>query len=168
MVREVVGVIRLVIWLHKFGRETRGFVSAANDAADHEDAARAAGLRRAYRRIVRIVVATLAFGCVVLPLAVPWAGVLWYGNQVEGVASRAFRGFLLSMLVSLLYLFAGVALGCLLAPADFLRSPAGATWMKLIGTKSVRGARVVCGVVAAVGLGVMGGVAALIISMAGR
>jgi hypothetical protein len=38
----------------------------------------------------------------------------------------------------------GMALMCLVAPRAFLTGPVGAPWMKLIGTKSVLVARIVC------------------------
>ena len=38
----------------------------------------------------------------------------------------------------------GVAVACLFAPRDFLTGPLGKKWMKLIGTKSVLVARIVC------------------------
>ena len=38
----------------------------------------------------------------------------------------------------------GVAVACLFAPSSFLTSSVGQKWMKLIGTKSVLAARIVC------------------------
>jgi hypothetical protein len=38
----------------------------------------------------------------------------------------------------------GTALVCLLAPGAFLTGPLGPRWMRLIGTKSVRLARIIC------------------------
>jgi hypothetical protein len=38
----------------------------------------------------------------------------------------------------------GVAMACLFAPRTFLEGPMGKKWMKLIGTKSVSSARLVC------------------------
>jgi hypothetical protein len=38
----------------------------------------------------------------------------------------------------------GVALACMVAPRSFLEGPAGRPWMRLIGTRSVALARVVC------------------------
>jgi hypothetical protein len=38
----------------------------------------------------------------------------------------------------------GTALMCLLAPGAFLTGPLGPRWMRLIGTKSVRLARIIC------------------------
>lgn len=55
------------------------------------------------------------------------------------------RGLLLAPFLfcagGLLY---GVAMACLFAPRDFLAGPLGEKWMKLIGTKSIFGARIVC------------------------
>jgi hypothetical protein len=45
-------------------------------------------------------------------------------------------------------LFFGVAVACLFAPRDFLEGPVGSRWMRMIGTKSVGAARLVCLVVA--------------------
>jgi hypothetical protein len=41
----------------------------------------------------------------------------------------------------------GIAVGCLFAPLDFLLSPIGGKWLKMIGVKSVLAARIVCAAV---------------------
>ena len=52
------------------------------------------------------------------------------------------------VLVPLMYgasgFFFGMAIMCLVAPQGFLTGPVGQPWMKLIGTKSVRVARIAC------------------------
>jgi hypothetical protein len=40
--------------------------------------------------------------------------------------------------------FFGMSLMCVIAPHDFLAGPAGRPWLKLIGTRSVTTARIVC------------------------
>lgn len=56
----------------------------------------------------------------------------------------------------------GVCLTCVVAPADFLRGPQGRKWMKLIGTKSVALARVVCAVLGVILFAALAGVACLL------
>ena len=113
-----------------------------------------------------MVAATVIAGCVVVPCVAPWIGVMFYGIRADDAASRMLLGVIFSIVPGILYLFAGVSLGCLLAPSDFLQSEAGAKWMELIGTSSTVVARIVCGLVVAAGCGLMFAVAAFLIHMA--
>ena len=58
-------------------------------------------------------------------------------------------------------MFAGVAVGCLLAPDEFMDSPVGGQWLKLIGTKNRTAARLVCFVVAVAGVLILAGICAM-------
>lgn len=159
-------LVQLVIHLYEFSQQTHGFVQDTSRATEHEDAERAAVLRRIYQQIVRVVVATLIVGCVAVPCAAPWVGAALYGIKADDAAYRMLLGVIVSLGPAILYMFTGVSLGCLLAPSTFLQSPAGAKWMELIGTTNMVAARVVCGLVVVAGGSVMLSVAAFLISMA--
>lgn len=60
---------------------------------------------------------------------------------------QAFRlGYLLSpAILFMIGAIAGVSVTCTVAPRSFLSGPAGRKWMKLIGTERVVVARLVCG-----------------------
>jgi hypothetical protein len=74
------------------------------------------------------------------------------------VQVATFLGLLFALPLSLYYLFAGIALGCLLAPDEFMRSPVGAKWLELIGTTNLRFARVVCFIAVVTALAIIGGI----------
>ena len=65
------------------------------------------------------------------------AGVAKAGNDLIGLLFAPFMFGAAGLLF-------GVAVACLFAPRDFLTGPLGEKWMKLIGTKSVLVARIVC------------------------
>jgi hypothetical protein len=97
----------------------------------------------------RIVKLAIIFGIV---------GAVGTGIAVLFVAAgpRAGRDLKMIILAPVLFgiggAFFGTAIACLIAPRDFLEGPVGQKWMKLIGTRNVLVARIVCILVALVGL----------------
>jgi hypothetical protein len=144
-----------------FSRASRRFLDESEGLLDEEDPDHAA-LRFYCRGIVALAVLFAVLGGLVVPVAVPWL-VYHAGNFPNHVApvGATLIGLIFSIMTVFLYLFAGVATACLLAPAAFFDSPVGQKWLELIGTKNRTAARLVCLVLALVGVGVMVGVAAL-------
>jgi hypothetical protein len=165
----VLKLIRLVKSMDQFSRESQEFVQAASQSLGHQDAEYATSLRRTYGRIVRLTQGTVLFGCLAVPGVAPWLAVWFHGGKADAAALAVLQGVVISLIgPSLLYLFAGVALGCLVAPSDFLLSPAGVKWMELIGTKNVTGARLVCVLVVLAGSAVMVGIGAALMHVTSR
>ncbi len=148
-------------------RDTRAFLRDASSATESPDDEETLFLRRIYRRILQQTVAVVVVGCVVIPCIAPWTAVWFRGIVAWDAVFRMCIGLMLSIGTSWLYMFAGASLGCLSAPSSFLRSPAGESWMQALGgTRSVAQHRVFCVFGVLVGLGVMTGVALLLIYMA--
>jgi len=165
----IVGLFRLVRVIYAMSQMSRGtheFIKGAGQATVHEDPEVAESLRRRYRRIIRTVIATVIFGVLVVPILTLAIGVISYGISQEDAATRLFVGIVLSLCLSILYLFVGVSFGCLLAPPEFFRSQAGEKWIELIGTSNMIAARIICGLVVAIGGLVMFGMAVFLIAMA--
>ncbi|MBI1325608.1 hypothetical protein GC170_20790 [bacterium] len=152
--------------MSQMSRDTHAFIKGAGQATMHEDPEVAESLRRTFRQIIRTVIATLIFGVLVVPILTLAIGVIFYGITQEDAATRLFVGIGFSLVLSILYLFVGVSLGCLLAPPEFFRSQAGEKWIELIGTSDMVAARIICGLVVVIGGFVMFGVAAFLMTMA--
>jgi hypothetical protein len=146
---------KLVRLIYRLSRETHRFVESARGDLEHEDADQEALLRQTYRRIVRIAACVFVFGCVIIPCVTPWVAVWLHGYKPLDGVFRMVMGLLISFGAACLYLFAGVALGCLTAPAEFFRSRAGAQWMALMGTRSVLVSRITCVLGVLVGCAIM-------------
>lgn len=159
-------LVRVIYAMSRMSRDTHAFIKGASQAAVHEDPEVAESLRRTYRQIIRTVIATVIFGVLVVPILTLSIGVISYGITQEDAAGRLLVGIVFSLVLSILYLFVGVSLGCLLAPPEFFRSQAGEKWIELIGTSDMVAARIICGLVVVIGGGVMFGVAAFLIAMA--
>ncbi|MDY3558030.1 hypothetical protein R5W23_000750 [Gemmata sp. JC673] len=165
---SILGLIRLIRLLYQFGQGSQKFVAAASGAINQADPSHAAALRRSYRQILRVTLGTFLFGCLGVPILAGCVAAWAHGTTVTDAALRALFGTMLSLLPALLYLFTGLALGCLLAPRSFLTSPAGAKWMELIGTRNISGARVICGAVVGCGAAAMGVIGTIIIVFMAR
>jgi hypothetical protein len=89
----------------------------------------------------RIVLVGGIFGAIGAALGL----ALSIGTSTADKADKDVKGILLAplMFAAAGVLF-GVAMACLFAPTEFLMGPVGRKWMKLIGTESVRGARLTC------------------------
>jgi hypothetical protein len=163
MVFELIRIIQALI---AFSRETQAFLGEAQRRLDDHDAETAAALRSCSHRILFFAVLYPVVGSLIVPVVVPWIA-LHLGNFQERTpaVSAMSLGLFLSLLAAFFYLFAGVAVGCLLAPEEFLDSSVGAKWLQLIGTKNHTAARVVCLVLAVVGLLIVFGIAALEVTL---
>lgn len=157
--------IRIIHFLIRFSQDTQNFMKESGGALEFLDPEEAEQLRRWYRRILRVTVGVVLFGFIVVPCIAPWFAVLWYGIDATEAAGRMLLGLLFSLAPAFLYLFAGVAIGCLTVPKEFFQSIAGAKWLELIGTKDIVIAQFVCALVGAVGISVMVGVSAILIGM---
>jgi len=155
-----------IVMLYDFSREARGFAENASRAAQHEDPIVAANLRRYCRRILGVVIAAMLTGYVVVPIAAVLVAVSFFNVKPPDALARFCVGLLLFIPVSLLHLFVGVAAGCLMVPAEFMKSQAGTIWLDLIGTTSLGGAKLVCILVVLAGIVMMVGQATLLIGMA--
>lgn len=58
----------------------------------------------------------------------------------------------------------GIAFAFLFAPTDYLESESGQKWLKLVGTKTIPSARVVCGILATLALGLFVAIAVAFIN----
>ena len=89
------------------------------------------------RRIVRL---TLCSGICGLLLGLALSLV----QCVQG-APRCLEGLLrVPPLCGVIAVFFTLAVACLVVPGDFLEGPFGQSWMRIIGTKTVLGARIAC------------------------
>jgi hypothetical protein len=150
-------MFRFLRLLYVFGRETQAFTREASAALGVSDSERAVFMRRCYRGILRAVALTIVVGSVVVPAVAPWVAMPLFKFTPKDAAGRMVMGLAASLPLALLYVFAGVGVGCLLAPREFMASPAGTVWLKLIGARSVGGARVACAFLA------LGGIAGMIV-----
>jgi len=99
-----------------------------------------------HKRIVKLAIIFGIVGAVGGAVAAVFAAV---GPRVE----RNHRAIILApVLFGIGGAFFGTAIACLIAPSDFLTGPVGQKWMKLIGTRNVLVARLVCALVALIGL----------------
>jgi len=111
--------------------------AAREAAASPRDADVSAEGRRIHWRIIILGFVIGILGAALLPVVELTRGPNrpqeeWYGTAKLAV----FFGFA--------SYFAGIATGCLIAPASFYAAPVGQRWLKLVGTKSVARARLVC------------------------
>jgi hypothetical protein len=141
--------------LRRFSREASTFLGKSEQLIE-QDSARdtytSDVLRHSYRRILLFAALfPIVFG-VIAPIAVPC--IVFHTGEYRGekLAAALVTGILISLGASFFYLFAGVAFGCLLAADEFMDSPVGRQWLKLIGTENRTAARVVCFIAAAAGL----------------
>ena len=115
-------------------------VDSANTPAHAGDPVDAVAQRHMayHKRIVWVGTCFAAVGAALgLLMSMAVAGDIQTGRDIKGILLAPFLfgvgGFVF-----------GMALMCLFAPRSFLTGPTGAAWMKLIGTKSVVVARIVC------------------------
>lgn len=95
--------------------------------------------RPSYHRV--IVGTSIAFAVAGVILGVVFlAGLMDMPDKPAGGAKL----FLAPLVFAVIGMFFGLAVSCLFAPTGFLTGPFGQKWMKLIGTKSVPVARLVC------------------------
>ena len=154
--------------LRRFSREARAFLGKTEQLIEQEapeDTYTTDVLRGSYRRILMFAALFPIVCGVIVPIVVPC--IAFYRGEFRGEAlgTALVVGILISLPASFFYLFAGVAVGCLLAPDEFMDSPVGGQWLKLIGTKNRTAARVVCFVAAVAGLVIMTGICALEIGL---
>ena len=136
---------------------------AATARADSRDGA---SHRQIYDRIVRLTVAMVASYCIVVPCSAPWLAFWLYGITPGEALFRTLLGLLLSIGTVFLPIYAGESLGCLTAPAAFLRSPAGAPWMRAVGPgPTIAEHRALCIFALLVGFGAMIGIGSILILM---
>ena len=89
------------------------------------------------RRIVRLTICAGVLG-VVLGLALSLV------QCVQGTP-RCLEGLIrIPPLCGVIGVFFALAVACLVVPGDFLKGPLGQSWMRIIGVKTVLGARIVC------------------------
>jgi hypothetical protein len=151
-------IIRQLI---RFSREAKRFLGESEELLEQHDPDEAAALRGTYRRILLCAVVFPVICGLVVPIVVPCI-VFLRGEFAAGALVMAlFLGILFSLVASFFYLFAGVAVGCMLAPDEFMESPIGEQWLALIGTKNHTAARVVCFIMAVAGLAIMAGICAV-------
>ena len=114
--------------------DTAGAVPSAGDPADAESRHHA----KYHKRIVFVGGCFAAVGVVL--------GLITSAVVASDVKSgRDIRGIVLAPVTFGAGGFVfGMAVMCLVAPREFLNGPVGAPWMKLIGTKNVLAARIVC------------------------
>jgi len=115
------------------------------DQAAAEKAGESGPKHTAYHR--RIVAISALCGIV---SAVAGIIVVGAGRDSHSEHVRPSYFILTPLLLGAAGLLFGVAIACVLAPREFLAGPMGQKWMKLIGTKSVPVARLVCLAVAVV------------------
>lgn len=150
-----------------FFRDACGYVRAdpAAAAAAGDDADR----RLTYHR--RVVVVAAACGACGFAAGAAFVAVTYLNGDEGWVATHwppyaAEENFLWPVLFPLLGAAAGLLWGAALAsafaPRAFLLGPVGRKWMRLIGTRSVLGARVVCLAMAAAPAVLMGALFLLI------
>jgi hypothetical protein len=123
--------------LFRFYREATTYTSPDQPAL--EQAGEARERHAAYHR--RIVLVSGLFGAlgVVFGLALSFVAT---GDTKSGKDVK--QGLLAPFLFGAAGMLLGVAIACLFAPREFLAGPVGQKWMKLIGTKSIMLARIVC------------------------
>jgi hypothetical protein len=153
-------VFRFLRLIYTLSKESHAFLQRSAESTTQTDTEQAAYLRKCYRRILWTTAVVVLFGSVVVPIAGVWIAKPIFGFTTEDTLGRMFIGLGFSIPASLLYLFVGVATGCLFAPTEFMDSSAGLHWRKLIGTSGTRGARVACAFFAIFGSAVMVGVVA--------
>jgi hypothetical protein len=159
--QAVFKLLFIIRQLIRFSREARGFLGESEQLLEQHDPDEAAALRSSYRRILLFAVVFPILCGLIVPIVVPCI-VFLRGEFADGALAMAlFLGLLFSLVASFFYLFAGVAVGCMLAPDEFMDSPVGEQWLALIGTKNHTAARVVCFVMAVAGLAIMAGICAV-------
>jgi hypothetical protein len=131
--------------LIQFIRATRVFLAEAESQLDQHDPDDAFALRRDCRRILFFAALFPVVGGLIAPVVTAWIVCSWANiRDIISIVSELVWGLFGSLAMSFFYLFAGVAFGCLLATDEFLTSPVGELWLKLIGTKNLTAARLVC------------------------
>lgn len=140
-------IIRYVVMLYRFARESHEFMSGSFRSIDASGGADAESLRTACKRIVILAMTSLAIGWIAVPVAAPLLGVWKYGIRLDDAGHRMVMGFIFSTISIPAHLYGGVALGCLIAPRSFLHSFVGEQWLELIGVSTQRAAIVVCALV---------------------
>jgi hypothetical protein len=154
--------------LRRFSREAKVFLGNSEQLLEQEASGEtytADLLRRSYRRILMWAILFPVVCGLIAPIAVPCIAFHRGHYRGEALGMALFLGILLSLPASFFYMFAGLAVGCMLAPDEFMDSPVGVQWLKLIGTKNRTAARVICFVAAVAGLLIMFGICAVEIWM---
>jgi hypothetical protein len=130
-----------IIKLFRFLREGKSYLvpdEAALDQLAPEEVAHHSSFHR------RIVVVSSLFGSVGVGLGVG-IDVLAQQEGTEGKEGAfVYMAIVFPLALAAAGLLFGVAATCAFAPRDFLAGPVGRKWMRLIGTKSIAAARLVC------------------------
>jgi hypothetical protein len=148
--------------LIQFIGATKAFLAEAESRLDHHDPADAFALRRDCRRILFFAALFPIVGGLIVPILTIWVTCRMVKDcDLLFVVGEIVWALLLCLLTSFFYLFAGVAFGCLLATEEFLASPIGELWLKLIGTKNRTMARIVCVITVLVGVTILAGMIVL-------
>jgi hypothetical protein len=150
-------VFKLIFELIRLSGKAKVFLGDSERLLRKHDPHDVTPLRLHYRRILNCTFGFWICGLIPAFLTPAIAQQLgeFKGPMVVEVAT--FLGLLFALPLSLYYLFAGIALGCLFAPDEFMRSPVGAKWLQLIGTTNLRVARVVCFIAVVTALAIIGG-----------
>jgi hypothetical protein len=143
-------LIRLIIHLPRLIQTAVGFVNGAHDLAtsgriplEGLSPYEIDWLRSCVRSILQICVCSVILLGVALPLGVPCVVYLIKGITIQDAAERMLCSAIFMCFTVVASIFFGASLGCLLAPAEFLKSPLGQKWMEFIGTGNLTAARVV-------------------------
>jgi hypothetical protein len=115
------------------------FAEAEETATEKPEHAKAHGRIAAWGRLSPLLFLVLGLGFSVLVFWTPKLPTLVNGLVavfVSAMFAAAGLGF-------------GVAVGCLQAPREFFATPAGRKWMRLVGTRNVTVLRVICVIVTA-------------------
>lgn len=143
--------------LIRFSRAAKGFLGESDRLIGQEHPDDASALRRTSRSILTFAV-LFPIVCVIVPITLPCVAFSLGEYKGPALGMALFVGVLFSLAAIFFYLFAGIAVGCMLAPDEFMDSPVGAQWLTFIGTKNRTAARVVCFVAAVAGLLIMVGI----------
>ena len=160
-------MVHIVHALYMLYCDSRKIIREAGYSLGEESSYSPAMARRIYRRIVWTAAAVVMTGWFVTPCTAPRLAVWFRGITSQDASFRAFLGVIISTGLLPLYVFAGACCGCLTAPSEFLKSPVGRTWLRLLGgTRSMATHRVFCVLGALTGFALMGGFGAFLMYMA--
>lgn len=164
-------LIKLVFTIYSFAKETKRVLEASNTAVDAHERESAILLRPIYNRILWLSGGFFFFGLLVIPIATPWINA-WVSksqpyDKIYDAKCRMVMAFILCLATSVIHLFGGLSLGCLLAPNYFLKSPAGKIWTDIVGgTSNTTVVRITCSLVVIASFAVMTATVWLILVMA--
>jgi hypothetical protein len=84
------------------------------------------------------------FGAIGVGLGVAVDVLAWQEGTEGKEDAFVYMAIVFPLALAVAGLLFGVAAACAFAPRKFLAGPVGRKWMKLIGTKSIAAARLVC------------------------